>query len=81
MIIKRFKENSRIPISEIRRQQAKHADDIIQPRTSDGELNPKFVEKWGTKNINVSAHDVKTMAHKSQRLARVLDDQRRKTGK
>jgi hypothetical protein len=81
MIIKRFKENSHIPISEIKRMQAKHADALIQPRTSDGELNPKFVERWGTKNINVSKHDVDKMAGKSQRLARILDDQRRKTGK
>ena len=81
MIIKRFKENSRIPISEIRRQQAKHADDIIQPRTSDGELNPKFVEKWGVKNLNISSYDVHSMSKKSIRLAKVLDDHRRKQSK
>lgn len=81
MIIRRFKDNSHQTIADIKRMQAKHADDIIQPRTSDGELNPKFVEKWGAKNLNISSHDVHKMAGKSQKLAHYLDEQRRRTGK
>lgn len=73
---KQFKEHSHQKIEDIKRMQAKHKDDLIQPREG-GELNPAFVERYGCKNINVSSHDVERMAAKSQRLARVLDDHRR----
>jgi hypothetical protein len=81
MIIKRFKENSHIPISEIRRQQAKHKIDLIQPRNGDGEINPDFVQHYGVKNLNVTKHDVQSMSHKSLKFSKILDEQRRKTGR
>lgn len=76
IIKKQFKEFSHQPIEKIKEMQARHKDDLIQPRI-DGELNPEFVEKYGTKNINVSSYDVEKMAKKSHRLAEVLDNKRR----
>lgn len=73
---RQFKENSTQRIEDIKRMQAKYKDDLIQPRT-EGELNPEFVQRYGTKNINVTSHDVERMAKQSHRLAEVLDNQRR----
>jgi hypothetical protein len=76
IIKKQFKEHSHIPIEKIKEMQAKHKDDLVQPREG-GEINPRYVELYGSKNINVTSHDVEYLAKKSHRLADVLDNQRR----
>ena len=64
IIKKRFKETSRRTIEEIKKQQHKHQRDIIQPRDSDGELNPNYVKSHGARNLNISQHDIKRIARK-----------------
>ena len=73
IITKKFKQNSRQPIEEIKRQQAKHKRDLIQPRI-EGELNPEFLKEYGAKNIRVSEHDIKKMEHKNPNYARKLSE-------
>lgn len=72
----RFKEESRLPIAYIKEQQAKHADDILQPRI-EGELNPAYLKKWGTQSLNISDHDVAYIAKKEPSLVPLLDEARR----
>jgi len=75
IIKKRFKENSHQPIEKIKEMQAKYKNDLEQPRV-DGDINPRYVELYGAKNLNVSGQDVEQMAKKSHRLAGVLDRSR-----
>jgi hypothetical protein len=72
---KEFKEHSHQKISKIKEMQAKYKDDLVQPREG-GEINPRYVELYGAKHLNVSSHDVSQMAKKSHRLSQVLDRSR-----
>ena len=75
IINRKYKENSRTPISEIKKQQHQHRKDLIQPRDGNGELNREFVEVHGVKNVRLSEHDLRTMSRKSPRLERRLTEQ------
>jgi len=77
IINRKYKEFSHQSIEKIKEMQHRHARDLIQPRDSDGELNPDFVREYGAKNLNITSHDVNKMAHKSINLAKKLDDHRR----
>lgn len=76
IINRKYKENSHQPTEKIKEMQAKHRDDLVQPREG-GEINPRYVELYGSKNINPTSHDVEYLAKKSHRLADVLDNKRR----
>ena len=78
IINRKYKDNSRIPISEIKKQQHIHKRDLLQPRNNDGELNPEFVQQHGAKNVKISEHDLRTMSRKSPRLERQLTEQFKK---
>lgn len=74
MWIKKYKENSHRTIAEIQDMQKKHAKDLIQPRDGDGELNPAFIKVHGTKNLNITEHDIKVMAKKSISMANFISN-------
>ena len=57
-VAKQYKEHSHQKIDDIKRMQKKHAKDLIQPREG-GEVNEAFVKEYGTKNLNISEHDIK----------------------
>ena len=65
----KFKEHSHIPISEIERQQRRHRKDLLQPRLSNGELNPDFLKEYGPKNIRLTIYDVIEMRKKNPKYA------------
>ncbi len=71
IIKKRFKGNSRTPISGIKRQQHIHKKDLIQPRIG-GEVNPKFLKEYGAKNLRISEHDIRKMESRNPRYAKKL---------
>ena len=73
---KTYKENSHQTIAEIKQQQTRHAKDIIQPRIN-GDLNPEFIAKHDTRNLNISKHDVERMNKIDHRLGEKLDQRRR----
>ncbi len=68
---KKYKENSHIPIEEIKRQRQKHAKDLIQPRI-EGELNPEFMRAYGAKNVKISEYDIRQTEKKSISMGRKL---------
>jgi hypothetical protein len=74
-MIKQFRENSHRTIEDIKRQQYKHRNDIVQPRIA-GEVNPEYVKVQGAKALNVSKHDVERMAKIDGRLAKRLNEKR-----
>ena len=74
----KYKENSCIPKSEIKKQQHIHRKDLIQPRNSDGELNREFLEVHGAKNVRVSEHDIRQAGKHNPRLERKLTEQFKK---
>lgn len=53
--------------------QKKYKKELLQPRV-EGELNPKFLSVYGTKNIRVSEHDIKKMEKKNPRYAKKLEE-------
>lgn len=73
---KTYKDASHITIKEIERQQQRHAKDIIQPRIN-GEVNPNFIAQQGTRNLNISEHDVERMNKIDHRLGEKLSERRR----
>ncbi len=77
---KKFKEHSHIEIKEIERQQHRHKIDLLQPRLSDGTLNPKFLKHYGAKNIRLTVLDVIKMRKKNpkyaEQLAVILENQK-----
>jgi len=73
ILIKKFKETSRIPIEEIKRQQHIHKKDLIQPRI-EGEINPDYLKEYGPKNLNISYYDIKKMERKNPKFARKLTE-------
>ena len=76
MTIKHYKENSNQTIESIRQQQARHSRDIIQPRIN-GEINPDFIQKHDTRNLNISKHDVERMNKIDHRLGEKLSQRRK----
>ncbi len=71
-MIKKFKEHSHIPIKEIEKQQRRHRLDLLQPRLSDGTLNPEFLKHYGAKNIRLTIVDVMNMRKKNPKYAKQL---------
>lgn len=76
---KKYKENSHRTIEDIKRQQAKHKIDLIQPRYA-GEVNPEYVKHYGARNLNISKHDVERMSKIDRRLGKRLSDKRTEQG-
>lgn len=74
---KRFKEVSHIPKDQIRRMQHRHKRDILQPRHSDGTINPDYVRNWGTKGLSIDSKDIRNLAKKNRYLLKKVDMHRR----
>lgn len=76
-MMKQFKENSHQKIEDIKKQQAKHKKDLIQPRDENREINEKYLMTHGTKNLNVSEYDINRMAKKDRRFLKILNNKRK----
>ena len=72
ILIKKHSPNSRIPIEKQNKDRHIHKKDLIQPRY-EGELNPDYIRTHGTKNLNISLHDIKKT--KNLKMERYLTEQ------